>query len=75
MINFDKIVDSIPSWHTVSISSTVLCINNVFLLVQTNWIIELIQLSFQLMISVLTIILVVIKIIKELKNKKSDEAN
>ena len=59
----------------MSISSTVLCINNVFLIVQTNWIIELIQLSFQLMISILTIILVVIKIIKELKNKKSDEAN
>lgn len=73
MINFDDITDYVSTWKTVSISSTVLCINNVFLVVQTNWIINIIQLIIQLLISGATLILVAIKIRNELKNKNKDE--
>lgn len=73
MINFEDITDYVSTWKTVSISSTVLCINNVFLVVQTNWIINIIQLIIQLLISGATLILVAIKIRNELKNKNKDE--
>lgn len=73
MINFDDITDYVSTWKTVSISSTVLCINNVFLVVQTNWIINIIQLIIQLLISGATLLLVAIKIRNELKNKNKDE--
>lgn len=73
MINFDDITDYVSTWKTVSISSTVLCINNVFLVVQTNWIINVIQLIIQLLISGATLLLVAIKIRNELKNKDKNE--
>lgn len=73
MINFDDITDYVSTWKTVSISSTVLCINNVFLVVQTNWIINIIQLIIQLLISGATLLLVAIKIRNELKNKNKNE--
>lgn len=73
MINFDDITDYVSTWKTVSISSTVLCINNVFLVVQTNWIINVIQLIIQLLISGATLLLVAIKIRNELKNKNKNE--
>jgi hypothetical protein len=73
VINFDDITDYVSTWKAVSISSTVLCINNVFLVVQTNWIINIIQLVIQLLISGATLLLVAIKIRNELKNKNKNE--
>jgi hypothetical protein len=57
----------------VSISSTVLCINNTLLAVTSNQIIEVTQLIFQLLISGATLTLVIIKIRNELKNKAKNE--
>jgi len=66
-------IETLSNWKTVSISSTVLCINNTLLAVTTNSIIEFIQLIFQVLISGATLTLVIIKIRNELKNKIKNE--
>jgi|LakMenEpi03Aug12_release.lakeMendotaPanAssembly.Ray.scaffolds.fasta_scaffold311493_4 hypothetical protein len=70
---FKAIIDDLSTWKTVSISSTVLCINNTLLAVTSNQIIEVTQLIFQLLISGATLTLVIIKIRNELKNKAKNE--
>ena len=69
----NNFIETLSTWKTVSISSTVLCINNTLLAVTTNTIIEFIQLIFQILISGATLTLVIIKIRNELKNKTKNE--
>jgi len=59
----------------VCISSTYLAISNLFLAINNNSIIELLQIIFQLLISLLTLALAAIKFYNELKSKNEKGRN